>query len=439
MAQSISFQQATELAKSGDAEAQYALSSVLHQRRQFDESVHWLRLAAAQGFAPAQVTLATFLIDGRVCPRDRQQAIELLQPLAAADVQANLLLAEVEGYAALGATGRVAGLRHLLAAARLGDAGSLRQLALLSVLHRRQDLVRPLLDAAARRSDAAAAYLLASAYAWGFGGLPQPAFAAAICLGEAARRQYLGPSLQQALREKGLASAVDKPPALSIDWSLLEQALPQLAADLPLRHTKVLNEEPLIRIFHDLIHPLVLDALINLAAPLVQRSQIVDAQTGVARADPMRNSSHVTLGPRQHDHVVEAVEACLGRITGLPSLHGEFLQVLRYRQGEEFRPHVDYFNESGAGSYKSLADGGQRAQTVLTYLNQDYRGGSTAFPQLKLDIKGRRGDVLHFHNLGPDGLGHRDTLHAGMPVLEGEKWLLSQWIRSERYPARVAW
>ena len=44
MAQSISFQEAAALAKSGDADAQYALSSVLHQRGQFDESLHWLRL-----------------------------------------------------------------------------------------------------------------------------------------------------------------------------------------------------------------------------------------------------------------------------------------------------------------------------------------------------------------------------------------------------------
>ncbi len=48
MPQSISFQEAAALAKSGDADAQYALSSVLHERGQFDESLHWLRLAAAQ-------------------------------------------------------------------------------------------------------------------------------------------------------------------------------------------------------------------------------------------------------------------------------------------------------------------------------------------------------------------------------------------------------
>jgi hypothetical protein len=399
MAQSISTQEAVELAKSGNADAQYALSSVLHERGQFEASLHWLRQAAAQKLVPAQITLAIFLMEGRHCPRDRQQAVALLEPLAATQTQANLLLGELHGFAAWGVGDRAAGLRYLLAAARMGAAGALRQLALLSVSQQRWDLLRPLLDAAVRRGDACAAFL------WKRHSDSMPADASTP----------------------------------GVDWLALEQALPQLATDMQLPAAEILSETPLIRRLPGVIQPLVLDALIHLAAPLVQRSQIIDARTGEARADPMRTSSHVTLSPQRHDHVLEAIERGLSRVTGLPVLNGEFLQILRYRPGEQYRLHVDYFNESGAGSYQSLADGGQRAQTVLTYLNDDYTGGSTSFPRLRLDVKGRRGDMLHFHNLDADGLGHRDTLHAGLPVIAGEKWLLSQWIRSERYPARVAW
>jgi prolyl 4-hydroxylase len=399
MARSISTQEAVALAQAGNADAQYALSSVLHERGQFEASLHWLRQAAAQKLVPAQMTLAIFLMDGRHCPRDRQQAVELLEPLAATQSQANLLLSELNGFAAWGVDDRVTGLRYLLASARMGDAGALRQLALLSVIHQRWDLSRSLLDAAVRRGDACAAVL------W----------------------------------KRNLASTPADGPTPGIGWPLLEQALPQLAADMQLPAAELLSETPLIRRLPGVLHPLVLDALIILAAPLVQRSQIIDARTGEARADPMRTSSHVTLSPRQHDHVLEAIERGISRVTGLSVLNGEFLQILRYRPGEQYRLHVDYFNESGAGSNQSLAAGGQRAQTVLTYLNDDYTGGSTSFPKLRLDIKGQRGDMLHFHNLGADGLGHRDALHAGLPVIAGEKWLLSQWIRSERYPARVAW
>jgi prolyl 4-hydroxylase len=396
MAQSVSLTELLVLAQSGNPGAQYALSANLHQQGKAEESLHWLRAAAAQSLVPAQLTLATMLVDGRHCPRDRQAAIELLGPLAATQVQANLLLAEIHGFTALGGTNREEALRHLMSAARRGDAGALRQLALLASCHRLPGLVPSLLGAAVRAGDA----------------------------------------LAQALATRHAPAAGT---ATAVDWQQVLQALPQLAAAIPLPEPELLHAAPLVRRYRRVFEPLVLDAVIGIAAPLVQRSQIVDASTGQSRPDPMRSSSHITLGPRQHDHVLEALEHCISRVSGLPVLHAEFLQVLRYRRGEEFRLHVDYFNESGAGSYQSLADGGQRAQTVLAYLNEGYAGGSTRFPELQLDIQGEPGDLLHFHNLRSDGIGDRASLHAGMPVLDGEKWLLSQWIRADRYPTRLAW
>ncbi|MGH8221105.1 MAG: 2OG-Fe(II) oxygenase [Steroidobacteraceae bacterium] len=438
MTRSISTDDAISLAKSGDADAQYALSSVLHERGQYDESLRWLRLAAAQSLIPARTTLATLLMDGLHCPRDLRRAVELLEPLAATQGQANLLLAEVFGFAAFGISDRATALRYLLSAARAGEPAALRQLALLSVCHRSWGPVRPLLDAAARRGDAFAAYALACCYAEGIGGAENAALAATLCRTEAAGSQHLNQRLIHSLGASG-ASPGAGPPVLSVDWRALEETLPQLGSDVALPDAETLHVAPLIRRLPRVFHHLVLDAVIHLAAPLVRRSQIVDARTGEARADPMRTSSHVTLSPPQHDHVLESLERCISRVSGLPQLNSEFLQILRYRPGEQFRPHVDYFNEGGAGTYRSLADGGQRAQTALLWLSDDYSGGSTSFPKLQLEIKGARGDMLHFHNLAPDGLGHRDSLHAGLPVMAGEKWLLSQWIRAESYPSRLKW
>src|SRR5690348_1458938 len=153
MGQRISVQEAIALAKAGDAEAQYALSAALHQAGKLDESLHWLRLAAARELVPARLALAAMLMDGQACPRDLTQAGDLLRPLAATQVRANLLLAELHGFAALQVGDRQTGLRYLLAAARMGDAGALRQLALLAACHQRPELAHPLLDAAARRGD----------------------------------------------------------------------------------------------------------------------------------------------------------------------------------------------------------------------------------------------------------------------------------------------
>jgi len=394
----LSMQEAVALAEAGDAQAQYALSSTLHARGLHEHSLHWLRLAAAR-LPEAQLTLATLLMDGRHCPRDLPAARALLGPLAAHSAAACLLLAELDGYAALGGTDRASALRHLLAAAQRADGSAWRQLGLLAASHRRWELAPALLAAAARCGDAIAQHVLQAPHgAW------DPAA-----------------------------------PMPLPDPALLVQALPDLAADLPLPPAQELHATPLVRRFAGVIPRPVAEALVRMAEPLVQRSQVVDATSGQSRVDSTRTSSHAVLGARHHDHVLEAIAACMGRVSGLPAANGEYPQVMRYRTGEEFVPHVDYFNESGAGSRQSLADGGQRVQTVLLYLSDDYSGGATVFPELGLEVRGRPGELLHFHNVDAAGIGHRDSLHAGLPVTGGEKWLLSQWLRAGAYRPRVAW
>ena len=71
--------------------------------------------------------------------------------------------------------------------------------------------------------------------------------------------------------------------------------------------------------------------------------------------------------------------------------------------------------------------------TVLVYLNDDYDGGATVFPESGLSVKGKRGDVLVFRNLDSAGRPDPATRHAGTPVTRGTKWLSSCWIRQRAY------
>ena len=72
---------------------------------------------------------------------------------------------------------------------------------------------------------------------------------------------------------------------------------------------------------------------------------------------------------------------------------------------------------------------GQRTETFLIYLNDDYSGGETHFPELGLSHVGARGDALVFSNVDAAGKPDDATRHAGLPPTSGEKWLFSQWIR----------
>lgn len=116
-------------------------------------------------------------------------------------------------------------------------------------------------------------------------------------------------------------------------------------------------------------------------------------------------------------------------LCGLLPAHVEPAQVVRYLPGQRYRPHHDYFDPAGANFAAKTASGGQRAVTVLAYLVQPDAGGKTSFPKLGLGFDPKVGDALCWWNVNDAGREDPATLHAGEPVLEGEKWALNLWFR----------
>ena len=105
----------------------------------------------------------------------------------------------------------------------------------------------------------------------------------------------------------------------------------------------------------------------------------------------------------------------------------ESMQVLRYEKGEEYKPHCDFFNYRG-GKHVTEND---RVATALTYLNEDFEGGGTWFPQLNITIQPKRGSVLYWEYYASDPL----TLHAGLPVESGVKFAATSWIHGRKITA----
>ena len=130
------------------------------------------------------------------------------------------------------------------------------------------------------------------------------------------------------------------------------------------------------------------------------------------------------------DPVVAALNRRIAALSGTPYANGEPLQLLRYRPGAEYKPHLDAL-PPGSGN--------QRILTVIVYLSDAYEGGETQFPRTGLTIRGRAGDALMFANVLPDGTPDPLSVHAGLPVRRGEKTIATRWIREEvfTYPAPV--
>jgi prolyl 4-hydroxylase len=140
--------------------------------------------------------------------------------------------------------------------------------------------------------------------------------------------------------------------------------------------------------------------------------------------DPLRDSDAAGFPLLLESPAVHALNRRFAAASGTDVRQGEPLQVLRYGAGQQYRPHLD--------AIPTLAN--QRHLTLIVYLNDDYQGGETVFPEAQVTVKGRRGDGLLFCNADADGRPDPASRHASQPVTEGVKLLASRWIR-QRPPA----
>lgn len=163
--------------------------------------------------------------------------------------------------------------------------------------------------------------------------------------------------------------------------------------------------------------------LVDTIRRYMQPSLVVDPATGQRIPNPVRTSSGASFGPTQENPVVHAINRRIAALTGTAVENGEPLHMLHYRPGQQYHPHLDAL--PGVDN--------QRQWTVLLYLNDSYHGGETRFDRLSLQFSGRPGDALIFANLDPANRPEQRSRHAGLPALQGEKWLATRWIRQAPY------
>ena len=129
------------------------------------------------------------------------------------------------------------------------------------------------------------------------------------------------------------------------------------------------------------------------------------------------------------DPVVAAIDRSISALLGLPPGAGEPLQGQRYAPGQEFKPHTDTFEPGGYDFYVHTADAGQRTWTAMIYLNKPEDGGATRFKAIGKTIQPEAGKLLAWNNLLPDGRPNPATLHQGMKVRRGTKYIVTKWFR----------
>ncbi len=389
-----------DLATRGDGQAM-AYLGLIHLRAlgtpyDPDQAFEWTERAARTGLASAELTLAHLSYLGIGPPRNPGQAARLL-----------------------------------LASARTGHAPALRTLGLvyLGLGAGWRGLGERCLEAASAQRDLFAVHAIASLR------LIRGEPARALPLLAWAGTQGFYPSLLhlKRLQQTMGTEAVRRLAIADPDYPGRPQALdlPEFPWDpAPSPQGRLLDPRIGLRIQERLLDAVECDYLIALAAPALRPSETREPGSGRIVKNPLCASSAMNFPPNLEDLVVFRLEERIATWCGTALDAAEPLAVLRYRPGEEYRPHFDAFDDKILAADPEGIRLGQRTATVLTDLNGDFTGGETAFPALGTQVRPETGQALVFGNV--DGKGARNplALHAECPVLNGEKWLATLWFRA---------
>ncbi|HTQ36283.1 MAG TPA: 2OG-Fe(II) oxygenase [Steroidobacteraceae bacterium] len=176
------------------------------------------------------------------------------------------------------------------------------------------------------------------------------------------------------------------------------------------------------------------ETLIELARPRLQPSTVLDPATGKDVVASYRSSYGMFFRPAENAFIA-GLDRRLSALMSLPVENGEGLQVLHYPTGGGSEPHFDYLQPVNAASRESMARSGQRVSTLVTYLNDVPDGGQTVFPALGWATSPLRGNAVYFEYCDEAGRVDPRSLHASAPVTEGEKWVVTKWMRQRRFVA----
>lgn len=153
--------------------------------------------------------------------------------------------------------------------------------------------------------------------------------------------------------------------------------------------------------------------------------------------DPLyRTSESCDLDPRHP--LVATIEDKITALMGIQPELGEAIQGQRYAVGQEFKPHHDFFYVDQPYWPAQQRSGGQRTWTAMVFLNEPEAGGQTAFVKADLRITPRAGNLLTWNNLDALGEPNLQSLHQGMPVEAGLKYVITKWYREQPWGERTA-
>ena len=193
------------------------------------------------------------------------------------------------------------------------------------------------------------------------------------------------------------------------------------------------NDKQMIAVVHDFISQEECEEILAYSWQNMERSTVA-SKDGKGQKHDKRTGSNTWL---QHNAspMIQGVADRISQMVRMPLKNAEPFQVVHYKENEEYDYHWDSFDESDdVATEEYTKNGGQRLITVLGYLRDVPKGGETGFNHLGVNIQPRRGSVIVWWNVEPNTTKREiKSQHAGLPVLEGEKYAFNLWFRENEF------
>jgi prolyl 4-hydroxylase len=168
------------------------------------------------------------------------------------------------------------------------------------------------------------------------------------------------------------------------------------------------------------------DELITISKEILEPTSIIGEPI-----EGYRVADGIFLPSSNSSESVSAFRSLASQLTKMPVSHQEDVHIVRYKTGGEYKGHYDFFQYAEDKSH--MTKGGDRYFTVLTYLNDNFKGGRTVFPKKQVSVKPVKGKTIVWKNLFDNFQPDESSYHAGFPVTEGEKWIAIIWVRQYPY------
>jgi len=238
-------------------------------------------------------------------------------------------------------------------------------------------------------------------------------------------------------KEEGIEPPLD---SISLDSPLAEYRYetPRLASGpvIPTADRKIpvllRLEQPVVALLEGVFSEDECDQLIELARPRLRPSTVVDPETGEDKIAEHRDSDGMFFACEETPFIAR-LDRRVSQLMNSPVENGEGLQILRYGPGAKNTPHFDFLVPSNQANKNSLARSGQRISTLVVYLNHVPLGGETVFPKVGLSVLPKKGNAVYFEYANSLRQVDPQSVHAGAQVLEGEKWVVTKWMREKRF------